>query len=404
MRRLGVFCFYDPDGIFYDSDKYLLGELRTVAGYLIAVVNGDIEKDSVSAISSLCDKLIVRENNGFDVCAYKEALESVEYDFSSFDELVLCNNSFFGPFEHFADIFTKMSAKKCDFWGLKFHDSNLKQFIESYFLVFRKPVLSTDSLKRYFTKNISNVDSYLTCCRVFELGLFEFLSNEQGFSYAAYSKYTDYNAIFCGDYELIDARLPILKRKFFTEYESNKRNIIRALNFVAQNTDYDISFILEKIANIQETTEVRYVNTAAVSLAELKRYISGKAVYVWGMGVFAGQIFDSLSLGSSPLFRGFIVSDNHYDTAEKEFHAQPVHKFSSISDRTAVIIIGMSEENTRQVVPCLIDFPYAVNLWRPLSVQTISRWGGVQQYSIARHPCQKYDFFGSALVEKERAA
>lgn len=369
MKRLGIFCFYDPDGIFYNSDNFLLSELRSVIDYLIVVVNGTITDNGLLLVSKQADDIIVRENEGFDAAAYNAAFEFIQYNFSIYDELVLCNNSFFGPFIHFSVIFDRMQNFECDFWGLKLDDINLRKTIESYFLVLKKTILNSKVLENYFKTEVRNIFTYHDCCEIFEAGLFQLLTQQNHFSYAVYAKPTNFNAIFSGDYELIDAGLPILKRKFFTKFEENKKNILRALYFVASRSDYDISFILEKIVRIQGKSELRYINgITSVSSEELEECIKDKEFYIYGTGSMAQLIYKSCC-GDKTLFLGFIVSDEFYTNQISHFCSYPVYKLSQIKDKSVIIIVGLNKENTLQVIPKLFHFPNAINLWQPLAFQ-----------------------------------
>lgn len=65
--------------------------------------------------------MFVRENKGFDVWAYKEAMEHIGWEeIKDIDELIMFNYTLMGPvYEQDLDrMFKTMDAKNVDFWGL----------------------------------------------------------------------------------------------------------------------------------------------------------------------------------------------------------------------------------------------------------------------------------------------
>ena len=123
MYRTAIFCFYDKMGVIGEDDLFLLKELNECASYVVVVVNGELKnRDN---LQYLADKIIYRKNTSYDAGAYKEALLKQECRevIEKSDELILCNNSFWGPFVHFSCIFKEMEKSKADFWGLNDYQS-----------------------------------------------------------------------------------------------------------------------------------------------------------------------------------------------------------------------------------------------------------------------------------------
>ena len=156
MKRLSIFFFYDGDGIV---DRYIdcfLQELKKNSEHLLVVCNGKLEPEGEKLIRKSADDLLIRENKGFDIWAYKSGLEYLTWEkVAQYDELVLCNFTCFGPLYPFAEMFEKMSAKDVDFWGItKFNKVDYDPFgtvvynylpdhLQSNFLVARKKLFTS---------------------------------------------------------------------------------------------------------------------------------------------------------------------------------------------------------------------------------------------------------------------
>ena len=121
LNRIAIFSFYDSEGIVYDYVEYYLNELKKNVARLVIVINGKILENEKKRLCVFTNEIIVRKNIGYDAGAYKECI--MNYigigNMSKYDELVLCNDTCFGPFVGFDKIFKKMQNTLCDFWGMK---------------------------------------------------------------------------------------------------------------------------------------------------------------------------------------------------------------------------------------------------------------------------------------------
>ena len=132
--RTALCAIYEESGTLPRDIEYMINNLRTEVNYLIIIINGVLENKE--AIEEQADSLVVRENRGFDAGAFKDAFfrPEVRAVIDQSDELVFCNNTFYGPLISFSELFDKMSSSKADFWGLNYSDNGVLHFIQSYFL------------------------------------------------------------------------------------------------------------------------------------------------------------------------------------------------------------------------------------------------------------------------------
>lgn len=123
VKRLGIFFFYDAEGVVDDYIPTLLNGFRPYLSEMTIVCNGKLNEAGEKILSSYTNNLIVRPNEGFDVWAYKTAMESYGWEkLVSFDEVVLFNATIMGPVYPFSEMFETMDQRDLDFWGItKFH-------------------------------------------------------------------------------------------------------------------------------------------------------------------------------------------------------------------------------------------------------------------------------------------
>lgn len=171
MKRLCIYFFYDKDGIVDDYVPVYLQAMREFFSEICVVVNGKLTEESGQKLKTVCDKLIIRDNVGFDSWAYKEALYSYGLDkiARDYDEVLLNNFTCFGPIGSFKPMFDRMDKSVCDFWGhCRYYPSQrqmvngipIPEHLMSYFILFKKNILTSLAWKEYWEtlQPITNYD------------------------------------------------------------------------------------------------------------------------------------------------------------------------------------------------------------------------------------------------------
>ena len=111
-----------------------------------------------------------RPNVGFDVLAYKEGLERIEYNREGrYDEVLLVNYTSYGPVFPLSELFGEMESRDCDFWGVSAHAEmtpnpltgvgTLPYHLHANFIAVRAGMLGSRSFRQYWD-NIGVPSSY----------------------------------------------------------------------------------------------------------------------------------------------------------------------------------------------------------------------------------------------------
>ena len=81
MERLGIFVLYDKSGIADRYIDYSLKALGELCKEIVLIVNGRIRPSDLRRIEGYITDAYVRNNEGFDAGAYKDALlKFIPYD------------------------------------------------------------------------------------------------------------------------------------------------------------------------------------------------------------------------------------------------------------------------------------------------------------------------------------
>jgi len=148
-KRLCIFAHFDKDNILDPYVLFYLQEIRKVADRLAFVSTASLAPETLATLKPVCDAVLIRNNEGYDFAGWKFALQSEAEALNDYDELILCNDSVYGPFFPLEQIFSEMKGNACDFWGIT-SNYDIAYHVQSYFLVFSKTVLVSSAFQKFW--------------------------------------------------------------------------------------------------------------------------------------------------------------------------------------------------------------------------------------------------------------
>lgn len=167
MRRIALFAHYDAEDEVKRYILHHLTELGRVCDRVVFLSTAKLAPAEVARVRAVASDVVLCENRGFDFGMWKTGLGQVAL--GEIDELVLANSSVFGPLGGLGEAFREMDRSASDFWGMT-DSSEHAWHLQSYFLVFRRSVLSGGALTRFFDA-VLPYRSKDQVIRSYELGL-----------------------------------------------------------------------------------------------------------------------------------------------------------------------------------------------------------------------------------------
>jgi lipopolysaccharide biosynthesis protein len=171
IQRAAVFAHFDIDNKVDDYVIFYLTKIKEVCACIIFVTTSALPEKETLKISNVCERVIVRENEGHDFMSYKKGLAELKME--NYDEILLCNDSVYGPFFSIKNAFGKMQGMANDFWGMT-ENYDLAYHLQSYFMVFRKKVIQSSYFKEFWEK-VSVENDKSAVIKKYEVGLTQFL-------------------------------------------------------------------------------------------------------------------------------------------------------------------------------------------------------------------------------------
>lgn len=350
MKRFGIFVFYDSMGIVKAYVEVLLKGIREALDELVIVINGDIQASEKGKLEKYSQRIFQRQNIGYDGGAYKDAFMDFlrDEDWEPWDEIVLFNDTFYGSFYPWDEVFEVMRETECDFWGLSsFPGGKVRHLdgrvvsphVQSYFIAVRKKMF-TDSVFRIFWERLEYSKSLKEAIINFEIRFSEYFV-QSGFHYKSWMEIkSESKDLSLCDFitKIISLRFPILKRKQY--HLENYIDYEKFFSYLTENTEYPVEAIREDIIQRSETGVVKPYNPVQL-LNFCKRY---KRIYLYGCGKYAANLERYLN------DNGISVSGYIVTKAENASGRVYIFERFNIEPDTG-IIVALNPNNFEDVYP-----------------------------------------------------
>jgi rhamnosyltransferase len=270
-RRLVVYVVYDRRGGVDEYVAFALAGLREHAAEILVVVNGSLTDEGRARLEPVSDEILVRENVGFDIWAHKAALDHVGGRLGGFDEIILTNDTWFGPVRPYGPVFDRMSERAVHFWGMTDHAREepnpftgkgvLAYHLQSFWIAVRREMFLSEEWAKYW-RELPEMPSYFDAVLQHEAVFTERFTNV-GFTvdvaYPSEQYPTDHPALFNPAILLADG-CPLLKRRPFFHWPPflDRHAVIgRELMHEVERYGYPSGLIL---ANLARTVQPKVIN------------------------------------------------------------------------------------------------------------------------------------------------
>ena len=289
-KRIAIYVIYDKDGLLDGFRKYYLQELRRVTDQIVVVVSGQLTAESRDELETLADEVFVRENKGLLGGAWVDGIKHIGWKkLYQYDELLMLNDSFFGPFYPLKDMFDAMEKSDADFYGAM-QNFEEKEYHEiagrplkhgyfrgsiGYFYVIKRKLLHSGEFKAYWDREVDIKEDWDTLFFA-EINFYDYVV-DCGFRVDAYQSDRLKGYLFDNLSHNMEKlvhydKIPFARiRPFSTDekkhalmvhYAKDTRNL---LTYIDQHTDYDVNYIWDyllrtkNMATVYQQLQLNYI-------------------------------------------------------------------------------------------------------------------------------------------------
>lgn len=347
-ERIGVLVIYAADG-YIDKYKYVLIESLThYFGKFIVVINGKVNAECLENIKLYVDHIFQRSNTGYDIGAYKDTLLNFlcDEEWRTWKELVLLNDTFYGPLFSWNQTFSIMEERENDFWGLGEHlgGKDIPPHIQSYFMAFKQKILLSSNFWEFW-RSLPYPKTRNEAISEFELS-FTGAMKKQGFMDDSYmrafgSKFRlqyERCSYIRDAYELIHyIQFPIVKFRLFTPVFFEEAE--KALRYIQSNCDYDLKLIYSHIARLERAGDIRPFGVRKLS----RFYHMHNKIYIFGHGQY-GKNLEKFFIKKGWKISSFVTTEGHADERVLSLNELKLEADDGV-------IIALGDKNLQEVYP-----------------------------------------------------
>ena len=280
-NRVGIFAYYDADGIVDDYIPVLVGAVRPFCSYLLCVVNGELNEEGRQKLQAVSDEILLRPNEGLDITGYKEGLFHLRKKVLQAEEVLFFNQTIFGPLTPLDEMFCEMNGRDLDFWGLTKHKGlkadltetiwnkveygYLPPHIQSFFFAVRGDLLRAPVFWEYW-ETLPVIHDYMEAVSYHEVKFTKYFEDQgyRGEPYidcADWEQYTDYALMGMPAQTVQQKNCPFVKRKSFFTPRTAVLSVPQGgagwqlYQQLAQNGTYPIELVLQNITRTVPASE-----------------------------------------------------------------------------------------------------------------------------------------------------
>jgi len=148
--RVVLFMHFDGRGQVRPQVLDYMRELKENGRDVVLVSNAaKLSPQARTALKEICAGIILRKNIGYDFGAWRDAVDFLELPRPDTEEVILANDSVFGPLVPLGDVLRRLNYAKADVWGLT-ESWQLQYHLQSFFLAFGPTALHAKAWRGFW--------------------------------------------------------------------------------------------------------------------------------------------------------------------------------------------------------------------------------------------------------------
>jgi lipopolysaccharide biosynthesis protein len=168
--KIVMFMHYDSRGQVRPMLLDYLREFIASGRSVVFITNaGRLNEQAAARLKEICAAVIIRRNHGYDFGAWRDALDHLNLPLHDTEEIILANDSVFGPLAPLQGLLQKLTYETADIWGLT-ESWQTRYHLQSFFLAFGPAALRAEAFGKFWRK-VRPVPSKAYVVKTYEVGI-----------------------------------------------------------------------------------------------------------------------------------------------------------------------------------------------------------------------------------------
>jgi hypothetical protein len=168
--RVALFTHFDRSGCLADHVVAYVRALHENGFSVVFISNAKrLPRAGLSALQPFCSAIIERRNVGYDFGAVREALDLFGLPRPETEQLLIANDSVYGPLASIKDMMARVDFNTADLWGTT-ESWQFCYHLQSYFLLAGKRALNSPAWRKFW-RGVRQVSSKQWVIARYEVGL-----------------------------------------------------------------------------------------------------------------------------------------------------------------------------------------------------------------------------------------
>jgi hypothetical protein len=168
--KVVLFMHFDRHGGVRPQLLSYMREFADSGRAVVFITNaGRLKPEAEAALRQICSAIIIRRNRGYDFGAWRDGIEHLGLPRADTTELILVNDSVFGPLRPIGDILEKLDYGIADVWGLT-ESWQSRYHLQSFFLAFGPAALRSSAFAKFWAA-VYPVPAKSYIVKIYEVGI-----------------------------------------------------------------------------------------------------------------------------------------------------------------------------------------------------------------------------------------
>lgn len=152
--KVVLFLHWDRGGRVREALFTYIAQLAESGRSVVFVTNaGRIEPNAEARLLTLCAGVLIRRNVGYDFGGWRDAIETLALPQAGTEEIIIVNDSVFGPVRPLEATLLRLDYTDADVWGLT-ESWQRRYHLQSYFVAFGPRAIRSSAFRKFWSSVI----------------------------------------------------------------------------------------------------------------------------------------------------------------------------------------------------------------------------------------------------------